>query len=51
MCFQVAALLLRMYDVEGGGCVRVDGADVKTIDARSHMLMSRVTCARVLCDV
>ena len=32
----VAALLLRMYDVqgEGGGCVRIDGRDVKDIDAR-----------------
>jgi hypothetical protein len=31
---QVAALLLRMYDVEGEGCVVLDGADVKTIEAR-----------------
>ena len=33
---QVAALLLRMYDVEGegAGSVMVDGIDVKAIDAR-----------------
>jgi ABC-type bacteriocin/lantibiotic exporter with double-glycine peptidase domain len=32
----VAALLLRMYDVpgDGGGSIKVDGTDVKDIDAR-----------------
>ncbi len=32
----VAALLLRMYDVQGdrGGCIKVDGIDVRDIDAR-----------------
>lgn len=37
----VAALLLRMYDVQGdgGGSIKVDGTDVKDIDARC-----RVTC-------
>jgi hypothetical protein len=33
---QVGALLLRMYDLEGpgGGCIEVDGRDVREIDAR-----------------
>jgi hypothetical protein len=54
LCFQVAALLLRMYDVEGGGCVRVDGADVKTIDARCHTwprVVSHMRSCDVMCDV